>query len=297
MAEWTKHDINVLKSNLNITNKQLMDILPNKSINNIKYKCKVLGLRKKTKFCRFGHNEILRIQEDDEINERITGHLLGDGSLNSSISFSIRNIQKEYIVELQSFFNSMTGRNNKIITIPSYVTTINNTLTKCKESYVCTFTCAEIFRPLKKQWYYGGKKIVPKNINLTPIICNRWYCDDGNLYIQKTKGIARITIYTDSFNTTDVDFLIYLLSKCAHVSATKKRRKQRKTDQYVIIISGENVIKFLEYIGPPPVLSFEYKWNLKTYMKYSIKCSNCGTMFKYGGFKNYRVLCNKCSKK
>jgi len=290
MCEWTLEDILVLKSNLHLTNKQLTLILPNKSIGDIKYKCKLLGIQKKTPFCKFNPNEIETLTTNKEFNERITGHLLGDGSLHSDISFALRNTKKDYVVELQSFFNSITGRKNKISTIPSYITSINGISTKCKESYRCTFSCTPIFRLLKELWY-KERKIVPRTINLTPLVCNRWYCDDGNLYIDQKKGILRITLHTDAFILPDVEFLISLLTISIGIYPKKKLKR---TDQYVITITGKDVLLFLDYIKTCPVPSFGYKWDLKTYTKYHANCSSCKQMFQYGAFAPYRKRCDQC---
>ncbi|KKL58882.1 hypothetical protein LCGC14_2220900, partial [marine sediment metagenome] len=259
-----------------------------------KYKCKSLGLRKEGKFCKFSHDEVSKFKNNQEFNSRITGHLLGDGSLNTDISFTLRNTKKDYIIDLQSFFNSITRRENKIITIPSYITSISNIATKCKESYSCTFTCSSIFRPLKELWY-KNKKTVPKSLNLTPLICNRWYCDDGSLYINQKKGILRIILYTDSFALSDVEFLILSLTNSIGIHPTKKIRTERD-EQYVIVISGQDVLSFLDYIKACPVPSFLYKWDLKSYKKYSINCHSCNQIFEYGGFVSYRKFCNNCKR-
>lgn len=293
MYEWTYKDIQVLKSNLHLTNRQLVSILPSKSISSIKYKCQCLGLQKKTKFCRFNDDEILNLIKNRGFNDRITGHLLGDGTLNSDISFTLRNTKKDYVVELQLFFNLITGRENKITTIPAYITSINNITTQCRESYSCTFTCSSIFRPLKETWY-KEKKVVPRNIILTPLVCNRWYCDDGNLYIQKQRGIARITLHTDSFSLHDINFLISSLNKVLGIHPRKKLRYGRKNKQYTIVISGKDVLLFLDYIGLYPVKSFAYKWNLQSYTNHFANCKSCKQTFTFSGFKHYRKFCDNC---
>ncbi len=292
MSKWTNEEIEVLKCNLHLTNVGLTTILDNKDISSIKYKCKTLGLRKKTKFRKFLPEDVQKLENNRELTERITGHLLGDGSLNSDISFTLRNTHKDYIIQLQEFFNMITDRKNKFTTIPPYTTNIKSVSTLCKKSFAVTLTCAPLFRPLKKIWYRDGK-VIPRNISLTPLVCNRWYCDDGNLYIDKSKGNARITLHTDAFHESDVEFLVTLLSKYVNISSHKKQRKGQNK-QFVITIQGEGILTFLEYIDEPPVESFNYKWDIKSYKKQTGYCKFCLEVFKYGSFKPYRKICNKC---
>lgn len=294
MKKWGKDEIKILKENTHISNKELARVL-NRTIYCIKHQYKKLGLRKQTKFCKFTTEEAHLIQSNKEFNERLVGHLLGDGTLNSDICFTLRNTHQDYINELQEFFNHITNRNNKVTIIPSYETVIVGQLTQCKESYSTTFTCSRIMRPLKKLWYQGKQKIIPRNIALSPLICNRWYCDDGCLYIHKKNSNAEIVMYTDDFLENDVDYLISLLRHQIGISPTKKQRTGRSKRQFMIIIRGLDIFKFLDYIGKPLIKSFDYKWNTKEFTRYFIKCTLCGVPFEYAGFVNYRKHCNQCN--
>ena len=80
------------------------------------------------------------------------------------------------------------------------------------------------------------------------------------MYIQNK--YPRITLYTDGFQSSDVDFLICSLIDTINITPRKKIRKSRKTRQFVITISGKDVLLFLEYIKQYPTESFAYKWDL-----------------------------------
>lgn len=69
-----------------------------------------------------------------------------------------------------------------------------------------------IFNNYYNEWYPLGKKIVPKNLKLTPLICAIWFCDDGCVTITKHNRI-QLKLSTHGFSVDDVTYLVDLLNK------------------------------------------------------------------------------------
>jgi len=113
--------------------------------------------------------------------------------------------------------------------------------------------------PIYKQWYPNGKKIVPKNIELTPLTCRQWYIGDGSLGYEKN-GKAHITLYTIGFIVSDVEWLKKQLIKLGF-------KATRQPSNNSIGISVSSVKDFLEYIGDCPVEHYQYKWNYEKEMR------------------------------
>lgn len=180
----------------------------------------------------------------------LNGELLGDGYMSSQFSVSARFRYSskyleyiEYVVKmLGSFGIEQSGRTHERIT-------------KWGHGYACQSRRYVDLYPLKKSWYPepACKKVVPRNITLTPITCRQWYIGDGCLH-HGHKGRPSITLYTNAFSTQDVKWLIKQLWKIG-VLATKR------SSNNTIGISTHSTKDFLSYIGECPVECYKYKWS------------------------------------
>lgn len=104
---------------------------------------------------------------------------------------------------------------------------------------------SRVFTSYKQKWYPNGTKIVPRDLQLTPLICAIWFCDDGSV-IYKNKNNLRLQFATDGFTKSDVKFLAKLLAK--ELGADFK--VYPKEGHYVIHAYTEATIKFIHYIKP-----------------------------------------------
>src|SRR6185369_10572698 len=66
-----------------------------------------------------------------------------------------------------------------------------------------TLNYAEFVRE-HARWYPNGRKIVPRDLHLSPVTLNHWFCGDGR------GGDAKGTLgfCTDGFSPEDVGFLV-----------------------------------------------------------------------------------------
>ena len=110
----------------------------------------------------------------------------------------------------------------------------------------------------RKRWYPNGKKIVPKDVRLTPIVLAQWYMGDGNLEL-KRKASYRITFCTDSFTKEENNFLANILKEKYGYTLIVRRYKKEKG--YRIFMSRQDDVKdFLLKTSPYKVSCFDYKW-------------------------------------
>ena len=103
-------------------------------------------------------------------------------------------------------------------------------------------------RYLREKWYKNNKKIVPKDLVLSPRVLYWWYLGDG--FITKNKN--RIELCTDAFSKKDNLFLIKKLKEIKLLGSLTKRNR--------IKFNKENVEKFLNYIGYNTIECYQYKW-------------------------------------
>lgn len=182
-----------------------------------------------------------------EAIEWINGELLGDGCLQSqsiySAYFNYASKYQEYILyikdTLKSFGIKQTG---KIRTEKKW---------ECYCYHCCFLYYAELY-PMYKQWYPNKKKIVPRNIELTPLTCRQWYIGDGSLGYEKN-GKAHIALYTTGFTISDVEWLVKQLNNLGF-------KAKRHPSINSIGISVHSTKDFIDYIGKCPVKCYQYKF-------------------------------------
>jgi len=184
--------------------------------------------------------------------EWISGELLGDGHLQSKNSRSARfNYGSKYLEYIKYVSNILTSFGiEKVGKIRKYYHEKMDCYTYSYDSryYVELLS-------IRKKWYLDGKKIIPRDLELTPLVCRQWFIGDGSLKYYKNYS-PYIKLATCGFFIKDVEWLILQLSKLGF-------KATRQPNQNLINISTKSTKNFLNYIGSCPVKCYQYKWNYK----------------------------------
>jgi len=190
----------------------------------------------------------------------LSGELLGDGSLRKischSALFHYGSQYKEYAEyvrdTLKSFGIEQAGKINKH---------------KHKKFKTINYQYASLAYPelltIHKKWYPKGKKIVPRDIVLTPLVLRQWYIGDGSL-VKPKKGKPSIILCTCGFTVYDVN---WLMKQLRHLGYWAIRQKSINTIRISSCHSNKTVNDFLNYIGECPVECYKYKWDIVTTIK------------------------------
>lgn len=182
--------------------------------------------------------------------EWIDGELLGDAGLTEHTSYSARlgygSKYREYIDYISKTLNSFgILQSGKIYKNKGGFGDV---------VYLYHSCYYEELLPINKSWYPQGKKIVPRNIKLTPLTCRHWYLGDGSLcYPPSKKCNPYITMCTNGFSISDVKWLIKQLVDLGF-------KATRQSHNNTIRISTYSTQDFLKYIGKCPVECYRYKW-------------------------------------
>jgi len=187
--------------------------------------------------------------------EWLGGELLGDACLtttakkgdlpskNLSALFRYGSKYEEYInyisKTLKSFGVKQSGKIRKYTNKKGNIAYHYNSL-----SY------AELF-PIYNKWYPDGKKIIPEDLELTPLTLRQHYIGDGSLIHQKRN--TRIILSTCGYLIKDVNWMIKKLDEL-------RFKVTRQPSTNAILISSYSVKDFLNYIGKCPVSCYQYKW-------------------------------------
>jgi len=184
-----------------------------------------------------------------EAIEWLNGELLGDGYLrnrhgwSAGINYSSKYFEYiQYISDtLKSFGIEQVGK-------------IQKAYSKKSNTYFYTYKSRDYKELLliHKKWYPEGKKIVPKDISLTPLTCRQWYIGDGSLKHFKNNN-STIRLATCGFIINEVDWLVKQLNEIN----IKSKRTPLSNEIYISICSTK---EFLNYIGKCPVKCYQYKF-------------------------------------
>lgn len=214
-------------------------------------------------------------------SEIVTGSLLGDGMIwtnnlpgcvnkfsVSQSKFDHIDCDKKsyllwYVSEFMEFGCSVRPRRTEARGI------LCRGVSKIFDSYVFTTRCDLMWNTWEAKWYkpiqhahWKRRKIVPLDIKLTPLTFCVWYMEDGSNYAKD----ANITMETQCFTESEVEFLIDRLKEDLNISATKKKTK--KPHQFRIYIGRESYFNAIEIAKSIVQWScFKYKLDTSAYTK------------------------------
>lgn len=100
-----------------------------------------------------------------------------------------------------------------------------------------------------KSFYVNKRKVIPKNLILTPLSIAIWYMDDGS-----RSRDSDIYLNTQQFSISDQKKLMTILRKIGVNSRVNKDKKY-----YRIRILKESISDFMKIISPHIIPSMQYK--------------------------------------
>jgi len=222
----------------------------------ISYWMKIFDIPRRTKSKAAHLAKANHCQLSKKAIEWIEGELWGDGCLQSrskySAFFSYGSKYWEYINyiadTLKSFGIRQTGKICK--------RWIHNNNTLFPNEFFYVSKCYAELKPIYDRWYPNGKKIVPRDLELTPLTLRQEFIGDGSL-IHSKKQNPYIILATYSFPIEDVRRLVKELNKLGF-------KATRQPHDNSICISTYSTPDFLNYIGKCPCSVYDYKWRLKS---------------------------------
>jgi hypothetical protein len=186
--------------------------------------------------------------------EIINGCLLGDGSLYSrkyTASLS-------YCCKYKNICMSLREHLPRIYSVyPRESSYFDHRTNKQYTSYRIDSVSNFHLKELRQKWYPNGKKIIPRDLVLTPEICYWWYLGDG------CSGNNSISLCTNGFTIEDVEFLINKFPVHCNLYI-QKNKKTNKEYPMICITKIENRLKFLKYIGKCRHPEYNHRWIVHT---------------------------------
>lgn len=182
----------------------------------------------------------LTLVVEDQQLEVLNGSLLGDAYITKrgQIQFEQSENQKEYLFWKHKELSSISYEN--VVKVSRFDKRFSKT------NYSYRFWTRQFFSKWRKIWYVDGKKIIPKNLKLTPKTLAVWYMDDGCYSDHKC------IISTDSFSKEDILFIQSLFLRKFGIKSSIKNKSK-------ILIRKESQNDFFQLIKPYIYPKFQYK--------------------------------------
>lgn len=187
--------------------------------------------------------------------EALIGFVLGDAYLQPTgkvsarlrLEHSIK--QKEYIEWKQSLLeNFMQGP-------PKLIKRFNPIWKRSYEYYRCQSSSSPLFGKLRRLFYEGGRKMIPKNIGTllkSPFSLAVWYMDDGYYYHRDNVAY----IYLSKLERECLDRLIEALKKNFDLNPKLKLKKGK---YYCLAFGRDETAGLIEIVKPHIIHSLKYK--------------------------------------
>lgn len=205
---------------------------------------------------RFNLRKINKINITSGLIDFLNGELLGDGHLNAisknkkditSIRYQHGSSKREYLIWLSKKLSKFGLEQSGIIRERKHY--IPTSIGICTDYHYSTKSYRKLI-PYYNKWYNNKIKIIPEDLELTPITLRQWYIGDGFYNNRKDIGFSSY-----NFSKSEVKSLIELLDNIGIKSSMMKSNG--------IHFSRYSIGIFFDYIGPCPeeIKSiYGYKW-------------------------------------
>lgn len=178
----------------------------------------------------------------EEQKQIIVGCLLGDGAMriktNALLEINHSLEQKELVDWIYSNLKKFVSTSPKI-----------HKGNGNRIAYRFTTRSLPVFTNLYKQFFLNGKKKVPLNITLSPLVLAVWFMDDGN------KSRTSVYLNTQQFSLEEQEFLRRMLMEQWGIETTLNKDKH----YWRIRIRVSSIEKFVSLIKPYLLPQFYYK--------------------------------------
>lgn len=185
--------------------------------------------------------------------EILVGLMLGDGHLETQNNGRTYRLKVEQSANKSEYVNWLYKNfQDFVLNKPKIKQKIRNKIAT-KNIWFTTLSHGS-FRFYAQQFYFNGKKVVPKMIGklLTPLGIAVWFMDDGSI---KSKFHRAKILNTQCFTKKEVLLLMKVLKDKFKVNT--KLREQK--DGYQIYILSESMVKFKKLIDGYIIDDMRYK--------------------------------------
>lgn len=204
---------------------------------------------------------------DPAIYEVLDGELLGDGNLFSICRHTAR---YQHTAKHKLYLEWLSALMGDCGLPFGDVTQVDN---NGREAWHVSSRKSWCLKKTFDRWYPEGKKIIPKDIVLTPRACLHWYLGDGGL--STTRSHPACVLATCCFHRSEIEAT--LLPQLSEFSPRLKQQKTLLGEEFGFCVVLDS--SFLSFVGscPGPIDSvYGYKWAVKPRRRVGRYCHERG---------------------
>lgn len=177
--------------------------------------------------------------------EIVEGLLLGDAYIDRKglIHLEQSDVRFGWVEQIASLLRDV-GAESKIIPIPPKTRFIEGREVRSGDAHVLYTPAYVELQAERKRWYPGGKKVVPRDLLLTPMSVAHWFCGDGT-----SSPEGSLSFCTNGFLPEDVEFLVQCLQRDLGVHA-HTGRTSREGQLKIMVSQRDEAVKLQRVIEP-----------------------------------------------
>ena len=195
------------------------------------------------------------IHLNGKLLEFLDGHLLGDGSIILS-----PNGKSACFIQASKYYEYIMWLANQLVSFGVRILKIYNEISYGISYFILRTKYYRDFVKVRKRWYPNGRRIVPKDIHLSPNMLKYWYLDDGSYRAGRNGTKKGEKVILCMYDEKSRPFLINRLLKIG-IDATNQ-----KTGIYIRAKSRKEFFHFMLSEEPYIPKCFIYKFP-KHYIK------------------------------
>ena len=175
----------------------------------------------------------------------LVGSLLGDGTLRKQGTRTNALLEVNHAIQAKEYVDWKWQHFQAYVLTPPKSRTGNGH----RVAYRFTTQSLSVFTNYYQWFYRNRKKIIPRDLVLTPLSLAVWYMDDG------AKSRAACYLNTQQFSLEDQKFLLHLLWRSFRIQSAPNRDKQ----YFRLRITTESTRILAALIRPHILPCFQYK--------------------------------------
>lgn len=184
----------------------------------------------------------------------VDGILLGDGQIDRKglLRLEQENSRRGWLDQVQAEINDLGG-SCRIIPIPPKTRIIEGRTIRSKAASLLYTPAYVELKPHRARWYPKEKKIVPRDLKLTPLTVTHWFAGDGTY---DPKGHLRFC--TNGFLQEDTEYLAREFGVQLGIRATTQE-SYRPGQFYIDILRRDEAVKIRSLMTPYLADCIQYK--------------------------------------
>ena len=108
------------------------------------------------------------------------------------------------------------------------------------------------FEEVRQRFYVNRRKVVPEDLELTPLAMAVWFMDDGSRKLSQCRGVY---LNTQSFTSAEVELLRSVIRRDVGVDTTVRRQ----SDGLQIYVPSSSMTEMIAFIDEEMLPSMRYK--------------------------------------